>query len=1016
MMTSTYKKKITDLLNRLCHNSDRALMIRIFVAAKAIVTLAEKLEDKSIRRAMETMAAEQDRRLCALPAVDDVEWQVALVTLCEFMRETELHKDHTLFFTEFVPFMVAQWPLVNKEVPDTEQQLELLGNLFEATQKIVGTSELFNHISDDYFEEIQAKSPWIDADMFEVIWNAVFFYSGAVPDLKSDHVRKAVRLYANQNKSKEHLLADYLLELKDMGQKPIHFSSSSEVVQKLRLEGGLKKGEILDYYTAPKLLTQELPAKVLQHLYYQNKSDAFADSVLSIQLFGNYIGQAQKPIVINPSPMFLHAWKRLKLSIPRLVAVVPTRKFGIALSPQYPDIEFWSFEEMLECPAEADLILFFGGNKEWKYTPNALELLACLTPGPKCTLIAYLPSSALKQKKAELCQHLKEKGFAVSQMITVPGKLVDSTQKTILVGYKSTISTGELTGLPSYDCLYNKAKDMVTLAHTAVKTKKTLSEALSVKEVANPHSPGALLPWSNEIVVSHADYPVRDANGNVTRIRSKAYIRKADDLNPEKRGNAIKGTQTEQGLRAESEDELRQKLYELPLRKDLYMPIRNDIVRVYGNCPEKLSLKTVWFCLRPYLMEKDAYDDELAQILFCGAEQALANLRFSASYEEFCQALLAVLETNAVPQDAWTLLNQIADKGGEFGFLESNPLDEFWPAIEKESKAKVYRVQESLRKWCFTDEEMDRMFDPLIEMQAADSIPHALRRYVCDSGALLKLCALFSFIRKAELISLRFGDIEDLPNGGAQVRIRSAVDEHDNIIQYTGKGATRRRRRKSALPPVLAHCIRQRREWLQRALGLSDEEISEIPIFLEEEPRGKQKVQRCSYKRATTLYKELLKAAKVPEDKRMMLEGKLARLVDFGLTRKTESNFSNSFRILASWYGLEDGEVSYNAGVEPESTLDSHYIAYDAPQNQIATSAKMHRATAKYFARILPAGPATRAEYFDVSESVHRCAFEPTANQKVHLYTNLQFTKPTGSSINISVRTNFGHKMTIVAM
>lgn len=1014
-MTITNKKRIADLLSKLCPSLDRMLMIQIFVAAKAVIACADKLAVESSQPAMEAMVAEKKQCVCTLPALDDVEWRATLVALCDAMRESKLQGDPISFFIVFAPSLVLQWHKFNKAVPDVDRQLELLIHLFDATREIIGTAKLFDCISDDYFDKVHAKCDWIDADTFEAVWNAVFFYSGVAPDLKSDYVRKAVRLYANQNKSKEHLLADYLLELKDIGQKPVHFASSSKTVQKLRLESGLEKGEDLDYYTVPKQLTREVPAKVLNYLYYKNKSDAFADSVLSVQLFCDHLRQAQKPIVVNPSPMFLHAWKRLKLSTPRLVALVPNRKFGIALSPQYPDIEFWSFEEMVECPVKADLILFFGLNKDWKYTPNALKLMDCLTPGPVCTLLAYIPSSTLKQKKEELSQKLKEKGFEVSHLIHVPGNLVESIQKTLLVGYRSTLNTGELAGVPSYDCLYNKAKDMVTLAITSSKAKSQASEAVPKKSETTTHFPGDLLPWSAEIHISHVDYPVRDARGNVTRIRSKAYIRKMDDLDPGKRGNAIKGTQTEQGLRAVTENELRQKLFELPLRKELYKPICDDIVRVYSNFPEKLSLKTVWFCLRPYLMEKNAYDDELAKIVFCGAEQALANLRFSASYKEFCDALLAVLETDAVPKDVWALLSQIADKGKEYGFLETNPLDEFWPTIEKESKAKVYRVQEALRKWCFTDEEMDRMFAPLIERQVVNSTSHALHRYIYDSGALLQLCALFSFIRKAELISLHFSDIEDLPNGGAQARIRSAVDEHDDVIPYTGRGSTRRRRRKSALPPILAYCIRQRRTWLQQIMGLSDEEVAEMPIFLEAEPNGKKKVHRCSYKKATRLYKELLKAAKVPEDKRMLLEGKLARQVDFGLARKIESNFSNSFRILASWYGLEDGEISSNAGVEPESTLDAHYIAYDAPQNQIATSAKMHRATAKYFARLLPVEPAIKVEQSEVLEPVNRGTFEPGVDQNVHLYANLQFANPTDSPVSVSVRTNFGHKTTIVS-
>ena len=306
------------------------------------------------------------------------------------------------------------------------------------------------------------------------------------------------------------------------------------------------------------------------------------------------------------------------------------------------------------------------------------------------------------------------------------------------------------------------------------------------------------------------------------------------------------------------------------------------------------------------------------------------------------------------------------------------------------------------------------MITPLI--LTGDGSTKAVRPYVSNSHALLKLIAAFSLAEKNELIALDHCDMIELPNGGIQALITKFVNSKGEIVEYDSSTKDRRKRRKVAFPPFIAACYRERIDWLKEKSKAIDIQTKPCPIFLKKEDTRQllSPKNRCPLKLATKLYRELVNSAGIPEHQLTLLEGKDSKVIDLGLPRKTESLFRNQIMITGSRYGLEDGELSYNAGLTPEATIDAHYIGFEAPQNQISTSAKLHRLSAKYYGKIQNRKSVPTRQVQLISTRLHQLLLEPRIDQRMSATLDFQLNVPTyGQEYKITLRSNFGHKATI---
>lgn len=880
--------------------------------------------------------------------------------LCQIIQEENFCNDYISFFRTFTPGLAVDWGALQKMNSRGIQVLEALMGLYEGLGTVAGTEIIYEYNPNDYFDAIRKYSSCVSDEDAERIWAAAMYAHYNTPDTKTWRISKAISAYAKKGKSKDTLLNDYLLQYRDVGQKPICYNKLSKDDQKKTQVEKLPREEEVNYYTATKLLAVEAPCKVTAVLYYDEFCDPIVENTLPLYAFLASVHRAKAPVILNPSPYMLLALEAAVAPMEKILMVVPSRSIALALSQQFGKSTFYAVDELRNDPVLSDLILMIDIVKDRKNA--SADILDCINADVDAELVALVNENVLTSGKSGFMKKMNNKGLAPSQIIRINQSRVAAKRKRCLL-VASTYgkrSEDEKEKIPVYACVSTSTRDYVFVApnrleipvarlETGVSLSKLVKqEGRTGKEIKH-RNVGKTICWSPEIVINYTSYNVSTTDGSY--IRARAYIRKMDDTNYEKRGNAIAGARAEISVNGESEEKWIEKIRQMPLREGMYKLILNEVLRVYGDKPQMLSLKTIWFCLRPELQKMMTYDDELAQQLFCRENQSVSNLTLTATYEEFCDAIMAVVEVDSVPLRFWKLMRQIAALAKEYSFAEQNVIEDWWPEITANGKQRLYQVQEALRKWCFTDEEMKRMFLPLIASEGCDELQ--VHRYVWDSHALMGLYIMFSLIRKRELCALNIGDIEYMPNGGAQARITKYVDKNGTVQQYTGRGKERNLIRKSALPPILAACTKEYVEHLRQTMLLTEESLKEQPLFAEEVPK-EQKIKRCSVDAAAEVYRTLLECAGIPENKIVLLNREQMRVVDMGISRKTEYVYMNNIRIMASAYGLEDGELCYNAGTEPETTIDAHYIGYDAPQNQIATSAKMHRMTAKYCEILFP--------------------------------------------------------------
>ena len=952
------------------------------------------------------------------------------------VQRNNLHINYSGFFLSLAPSLVADWDHFLKiGIPDTAV-LDSLMQLYKDTASLVGSPAIFSHVPYTYSNSIRKILPKTDNQFIEAFWNATFRTRCKAPEYKYTRVDKAIRIYAALGKSKETLLADYLLEFRDMNQQPICFRDlSPSNQQKVNPTKHLDETNVT-YHVAGKYLALDFPATVLDRLYYQEFSDPLVDCTLLIDQFLARIRSSRSPLIINPSPQFLSLLEKKAPKASGLTIIVPSRQMALAFSIQFQDWAFVSAEDWLPAsdsvktqrdPLGTDLVLLLcptGSSKR----PKLSHLMRCFTPMTNCEFIAYAPEYLFIGKQSSFLPDLKQKLMQVNQIIEVTQALIfsGSKRKLILIANSCTPEEAQRNvNVPIYQCLTDSSGRWVSIAPES-KWQDLISmwrnhsvgkRPQQHKPVTRTRKPASLLHWSQEIVIAYSVYP-EDTESPESGLRARAYIQRLDDIDKDssQRINGIPNKSSSAVyLRAETEEELMVKIWNIPFHQKVHKAIMQDVIRVYDHRPEELTIKTTWLCVRDFLLRTN-YNDELAQELFCGPNQIISNLCFSASFDDFASAFQSTLGSEHIPIKYWTLLRQIVELAMKHGFFQENPLDQYAPIIEAQGRQKVYSIQDSIRQWCFSPAEMDRMIDPLILPD--ESSAEQFRPYVRNSHSLLKLVASFSLASKAELIALDYCDLIDLPNGGIQALITKYVNSNGQIVEYDSSTAERRKRRKVAFPPFIAYCYHERVSWLKDKT--KDKEIQErsIPIFLEDEPKRyfRTTMKRCSLKTATKLYSELVQSADVPKRQLTLLEGKDQKVIDLELPRKTENLFRNQIIISGSRYGLEDGELSYAAGTMPEATIDSHYIGYDAPQNQIATSAKLHRLSAKYYGRIENRKSVATRHAQLISAQTHHLKMEPSVDRRISAMLELISGNPNHTpKFRISLRSSFSHRITITS-
>lgn len=463
-------------------------------------------------------------------------------------------------------------------------------------------------------------------------------------------------------------------------------------------------------------------------------------------------------------------------------------------------------------------------------------------------------------------------------------------------------------------------------------------------------------------------------------------------------------------IRVADVEKHQKKITSVPLRETCAQITIKALLEEYKDYLGQLDLKTVWLILRQY-SPAIRRDDDIAKTLFCSHSVDLANLTFSAKFELLERCLKQVLRNELIAQKYWLFLKKLANEASRRKYLRNNPLESVWRSLKHADSRELQKITEALRDWSLNQVQMDRMVLPLLGQVEKDG--EYYHRFAIDSKVLMKVFAAFSLIHKNELCALNFGDIELLPNGDAQAYITKFLDEKGKLRYYADGEKRQILCRKSALAKLVTYCFLVRKKYVKKSLGrLSDADLRDLPVFWEHETTCKTKVKRISLKTAGKLYNELLADAQACDlapkacEKLSVNIDDIIQYIDIGITSSAEFALINNLKLWAeAIFGLENGELAYNSGVEPFSTIDRHYIAWYAIFNQIAAAGKLDRLAARYMAILMPTDQQPTRRTMHLTGKSMQLLWTPPADKRGMVRLEVCCNQ----TLEVSIETGYGH-------
>ena len=1014
----------------LISTTDYPTMIVGYKILRYLVSACKVIDEDSIKETMQTplYAKALNRHSANILSAFDPSHADAVAPLCKMLSEAGLANNYTAYFLMFCPAMVTDWACVRALEGEGVPVLDALYGIFSAISA-TDSEKLWRVDAHDFFAEAKRKCPELSLASFDRLFEAIRGYSFADAERigGSSATSEALDQYAKRSAGKRDLLRDYLHVFPDVGQKPICFRMLSEKnKQSVQVTQDAVQEEQDYFKLAQNVALKALPSAVLTRLLYAKTSDPKVDCTVTLKAFANRMGKAHNPVVLNPAPAFLEAWTCAQPALPPITAVMPSRQIALALAQEYTTLSFYSVTEAHEAPVDTNLFLLFGEPNAKGERPCIADLLDSIDPADGCEAILCIPQQAMINQ-TNLMESLTSKRLLPWRIVQLPNGLSNSVKKALLFATESKEEDANTqtqlcevvqvlkVNAPESDVLLGAyvSKDVLYVAQSGLCRGKKLT-SLIADQRSTPQSASKPsrkspepVPWSPEVILQVAKSCCEDG------FRAKVNVKKAPRMEGGKPGTSLFNEIGEADLRAKSEEALMKKVMEVPLKEKYFKIVANDTFEAYRGRSEGLSLKTIWLILREKSRAIRGRDEE-ARVLFCGENQSLSSLTFGASYDALKKALQSILETEFVPKRYWLFLKMLANRAVKHKIIQINPLEKIWSKVEAEDNRILHKIEENLRDWSFSKQELDRMVIPLL--QPVQRNGESVYPFASDSHVLAKLFVLFSLLHKDELCAITFGDIVFLPSGDAQVLVTKYVDENGKIQYYNGGGRHRVLCRKTVLNGLVTHCFSLWKANAMSLLGLSEKDMADVYVFWESAATAKSKIRRLSLKTAGTLYDQLLEASKRKEvdaeqgSSIAVQDGDIVRYVDIGISRKTEFIFSNSLRIWAEAIcGCEDGEISANAGTQAKATLDRAYVGWHAAYNQMATAGKLDRFSARYMPLLFPGSAKTSKSTERIGGISWTGNCVPPADKLARL--RLEIPLDDKASLQVKVETWYGHRV-----
>ena len=896
----------------------------------------------------------------------------ALFRLCEVIRLCRLVGSNAkIFFQYYLPSVVGNtsyfaWGGVKSDGALTSSVIYLV--MLCAGNRL-GSAEVLELVVKEEFGKVEKQLVQfgITFNEFNLCWNAVHYIDASNPFQSKPKIKKALKAYEKMNLPGTVLLEQYTHARNYHTSDWKYGLNPWEYVQhKLGIEHperGMSADEKLFNEAVYKIL-KESPSDVIQTVFYGGRDDsriecAVARTEVKLRLMG-----AHNVLVVNPSPMFLRLFcenmdaltrnSNIDHKIPATFAVTD-RIVTELYAREHSYFKFVEMSELQSLDQMFDYVVVLA--RDYKSLPLWDALDRC---SERANFTLLLPQTVLTQQEEHFAEELRKRNLAVNWIMDVPQKCCQSQprKKMLVSGTKQKEYFNPKMHLFFTDSDESGSHIIPQKANITVPTAM-LSRNLTLAQMRSLVSQGDKLPqprlfetydFSREIKICYNW--IRDAEGNL--VKARAYYRKflrPDEESHRQKGKRPNDKRTERGLRGKTEEEIIPKLEEVPLYVEFFDDIVEDILEVYAGRYEELSLKGLWFCCRRELMGHDSYNEDVVKEFFCGKNQSLSNLIVGDCLpEDIESALENVYGVENISQRKWMQIVLILKVAAENGMIQNKSLPRAVKRVMTDFPKKKSLLNSNLRKNSFTDEEEMRVVQFLNEMI---SVPGKTKgtapRYVVESKWLFGAFSLFTGLPIRDLAPLCWGDLHEIDG------IDEMYCEITKHLNEAGKPISNssyrdgEHFRKIGIVKVLALMSMQRKQYLKDLNGFTDEDLAEMPVFLEKERRGrgKRKLEMISRKTAQRVNKALLSAAQIAADKIRLLEGKAGFNYDLNAytSKLLSSNFQHNVNIDC---GFTEGELFHYLGNKTSDTYARHYCNNNIDTLVYADAGKINRWAYRY--------------------------------------------------------------------
>lgn len=556
--------------------------------------------------------------------------------------------DFRVFFGGLAPWAVSDWEAYHSNFNESHSEVlkcAALVYLLKCQASYAPGPAVFGDPASLYGSRPEIAAYWnenlgLSKELFAACWNAVFFYKLIGIQTKMNGIIKnAIDMYRQYHVPMTKLLSDYS-DVKRYSEDLNEFSYNWVYLNKRKrgipVESGMTVDETVFEFAAFYLQEERATDIIRAAFYPKSRNDSGFECSFLLGQFADILSEATKVLIVNPSPDFILKWRADKrFTSCNTCFAVPDKTVAACYRHEFRGVRFLPFKDIQKLDSVERVLIMSRDYPIDKLDDLLVSLSVC---SETAQVLAVLPNAYIDSTRESFDEKLKDNNCIINKMLIIaPAATNSSPRKKVLLHLEKERDAAPHQTIPLYtsfcdksgqfhirnehwdipgDALFLGNKTILALQKNAEKEKANPSGEILRRNTANTYS------FSREISIFYTIQKNRKQ-----RFGGKAYYCETPGPENKNRRRGRRLTEIiEKGLRAKTESEVLAGLENIPFDPRVDPQIVRDICSAYADKTDTLSLKTIWFICRRYLLKNRRYDESAAKRLFCGECKELSDI------------------------------------------------------------------------------------------------------------------------------------------------------------------------------------------------------------------------------------------------------------------------------------------------------------------------------------------------------------------------------------------------------